>query len=154
MSREAPAVILPYADDDDHDGVPKLLEYAFGMHLKSRDAIPLKVIHRDLAVGSGSYDIEVRLRADNALATKVLVSENLTSWDEVSLIFQSGNWQTNSPNITVSEAIPQEDGLSIIRLKAGPAPIFAATAALGRMSSKFSASTRAAGRAGLGDRRH
>ncbi len=117
MSREAPAVVVPYAADDDHDGVPKLLEYAFGMHPQSRDAVPLRVVRRNPAGGSGSYDIEVRLRADNALATKILVSENLTSWDEVSLIFQSGNWQTNNPNVTVSEAIPQDDGLYVIRLK-------------------------------------
>ncbi len=116
LTREAPAVAVPYAADDDRDGVPKMLEYAFGMHPKSRDAAPLRVVAPNPGGGSGPYDLEVRLRADASLVAKVLVSENLTSWEEVSLTFQNGTWQTNNPNITVSEVIPQDDDLYVIRL--------------------------------------
>ena len=117
LGREAPADAVPYAEDDDHDGVPKMLEYAFGMHPISRDGVPLKVVAPNPAGGIGTYDLEVRLRADAALVTKAQVSENLTTWEEVSLMFQNGTWQTNHPNITVSEVIPQDGDLYVIRLK-------------------------------------
>ncbi len=116
MGREAPAVAVPYAADDDRDGISKILENAFGMHPQSRDAVPLRVVAPNPAAGIGAYDIEVRLRADQAMVIKALVSNNLSTWEEVSLTFQNGNWQTDNPNISISEVIPQHDNLSIIRL--------------------------------------
>lgn len=117
LGREAPRVVVPYAADEDQDGVPKLLEYALGMHPESKDGVPLRVAPKIPAAGIGAYDIEVRLRADSAMAIKALVSTDLISWDEVPLVFQNGSWQTNHPTITISEVIPQADGLSLIRLK-------------------------------------
>jgi Carbohydrate binding module (family 6) len=117
LSRQTTAGAVPYAADEDRDGVPKIWEYAFGMNPQSRDVVPLRLNAPNPGIGSGPYDIEVRLTEDKALVMKALVSENLSTWDEVLLTFQNGNWQASNPNIAISEVISQNNGLSVIRLK-------------------------------------
>ena len=117
IDREAPVEVVPYAADDDHDGVSKLMEYALGMHPESQDEVPLRVAPRDPGGGAGAYDIEVRVRLDQAMAVTALVSNDLNSWDEVSLSFQNGSWQTNHQNFVISEVIPLGGDLFKIRLK-------------------------------------
>lgn len=117
LSREVPTQILPYIADDDQDGVAKILEYVHGMHPSSKDVLPLKTNPRSGTNINGSHDIELRLRADNSMATVVLVSQNLETWERVTLIFQDGSWQVDHPYIAISEVIPLADQLFTIRLK-------------------------------------
>ena len=117
INRQTPGEVVPYAADDDHDAVPKLTEYALGMHPESKDQVPLRVVPREPGGGSVSYDIEVRVRPDEALAITALVSDDLNSWDEVSLSYQNEIWQTNHQSFVISEVVPLEGGLFKLRLK-------------------------------------
>lgn len=116
FGREDSKVMLPYFADEDADQLPKIIEYATGMHPESKDNLPLKMAVKNAAAEGGHHDVEVRLRADPSLVSKLLVSHNLSQWDEVAITFLNGAWQTNNTNVTISEVIPQNDGLHLIRL--------------------------------------
>jgi hypothetical protein len=116
VRREVPALMLPVDSDEDSDGVPALLEYATGMHPQSRDVLPFNL---DTTDPSGGFDL--RVRADEGLTTKLLVTADLTntSWQAVTFLHTNGTWQTDNAEITVGEVIPQGNDLYSLRLQNG-----------------------------------
>lgn len=116
FGREDAPLKLPYMGNTDGDLVDNLVEYATGMHPDSMDILPLRMAVKDSQAEGGHHDIEVRLRSDRSLATRVSVSSDLTNWEEVTVSYVNGTWLTDSPIVSVSGAIPQPDGLHLIRL--------------------------------------
>ncbi|MGJ8725722.1 MAG: carbohydrate-binding protein [Roseibacillus sp.] len=114
VRREVPAQMFPLLSDEDGDGASNLLEYALGMDPDSRESIPFQFAGAE--GGSEIFDIELRLRENESLQAKVLVSLDLDVWEEVALSFVNGQWETDSPEVVVSETNLREDGLYRIRL--------------------------------------
>lgn len=116
FEREIPQSMFPSSADEDNDQTPPLIEHATGMHQQSKDQLPLRMAVKAATANGVHHDIEVRLRSDKALVTKLLVSLDLTQWDEVTVFHQNGAWQTDDVNVTISEVTAQSDGLYLIRL--------------------------------------
>lgn len=116
IEREVPPLALPLIDNSDGDAAPNLIEFATGMHPASRDCLPLDMAVPKSAAPGFHHDIQVRLRADDSLASKLLVSHDLTDWDEVTVFHQNGAWHTDNADVTIDEAIPQGGDLYLLRL--------------------------------------
>jgi hypothetical protein len=112
--REVPALGTSLISDEDLDGLPALLEYATGMHPQSKDTLPfnLKPEANDPAV-----DFQLRVRAEEGLVTKLLVTTHLAggSWQSVTLLYTNGNWQTDNAQIMVGQVVSNGAGLYTIQ---------------------------------------
>lgn len=113
LRRETPGLVLPDLDNSDMDKMPAIFEYALGMNPFSKEEVPFTMSSPD-AVSTG---FQVRLRAAAGLKTTLQVSDDLILWNDISLSFNDGIWQTDSADVTVSEATKGDDGMYSISLE-------------------------------------
>ncbi len=113
--RIAPASLQDYSDGKDQDLLSPLTEYAFGLHPETNDSIPLGISPAESATTPTS--ISVSLRTDSSLQAELLVSSDLSTWDEITLSYDGGIWQTSSNAASIKDVSPLADGLFQISLE-------------------------------------
>ena len=112
VSRLTPEEFLPVQENTDGDQSTNLQEYAMGMHPEVQDRVPFQIV----ADENGNSRLQLRARASDRLSYKVSVTTDLESWEEATLSYADGAWNTDSSLVSIQDVRTLSGGISEISL--------------------------------------